>query len=154
MMDLWVRSTASLISAGLSVTRGLLRAGIDFVFPFVKSLRPGSAAELLAIHGLKPGLCMTHVAGHPIGGLSMPASHKLMTEAGRPLVLTFRPVPSPWLADDGSRPGAPGTPREAMPEPEPEPEPGSEGGSAGSQPVQSLAIDESVEVGAGSYDQL
>jgi len=151
MMDLWVRSTASLISAGLSVTRGLLRAGIDFVFPFVKSLRPGSAAELLAIHGLKPGLCMTHVAGHPIGGLSMPASHKLMTEAGRPLVLTFRPVPSPWLADDGSRPG---TPREAMPEPEPEPEPGSEGGSAGSQPVQSLAIDESVEVGAGSYDQL
>ena len=55
MMGLWVRSTASLISAGLSVTRGLLRAGIDFVFPFVKSLRPGSAAELLAIHGLKPG---------------------------------------------------------------------------------------------------
>ena len=151
MMGLWVRSTASLISAGLSVTRGLRRAGIDFVFPFVKSLRPGSAAELLAIHGLKPGLCMTHVAGHPIGGLSMPASHKLMTEAGRPLVLTFRPVPSPWLADDGSRPG---TPREAMPEPEPEPGSGSEGGSAGSQPVQSLAIDESVEVGAGSYDQL
>ena len=151
MMGLWVRSTASLISVGLCVTRGLLRAGIDFVFPFVKSLRPGSAAELLAIHGLKPGLCMTHVAGHPIGGLSMPASHKLMTEAGRPLVLTFRPVPSPWLADDGSRPG---TPREAMPEPEPEPGLGSEGGSAGSQPVQSLAIDESVEVGAGSYDQL
>lgn len=80
----------------------MLWAGLDFVFPFVKGLRSGSAAEMIAAAqctALRPGLCITHIGGTPIAGISLDASTQVMQNAGRPLTLTFRAVPSPWATD-------------------------------------------------------
>ena len=130
--------------------------GIDFSpFPFVTGLRQGSAAEMIAVQnpGLRAGLCVTHIGDDPIAGMSLESSTQLMRNAGRPLALSFRALPSPWATDRPNdtvatshnmvavAPAAADREREPFPEPEPE---------LGPQPHGAGVLDESVPVGVGA----
>ena len=154
---LWLRPDGACLRC--STTSMLcVSLGINFApFPFVTGLREGSAAELLAVHnpGLRAGICVTHIGDDPIAGLSLEASTQLMQNAGRPLTLCFRALPSPFAtgrpndtiaaAHDmvAAASAAAGRERELPPEPEPEPE-------RGLQPHHTGILDESVPVGLGA----
>jgi hypothetical protein len=122
-------------------------SGIDFnPFPFVTGLRPGSAAEMLALQNpaqaIRPGLCVTHIGDDPIAGISLESSTKLMQNAGRPLTLFFRALPSPWATGRPNDTDNKGTLSTFAPAPlgsEPEP-------AIDQQPHINDALDESVPV--------
>ena len=68
--------------------------GLDLIFPFVKTIAPGSLAA--SIVSLRPGLVITHIGETSMEYKTVEVAFAEVKRIGRPLRMSFRAVPSPW----------------------------------------------------------